>query len=224
MHAARMGAHVTGVDLAPRMLELASRLNPGCTFREASVDSMPFDDETFDAIVCAFGIGHFPDPPAAVAECARVARAGSICAFAWWDLPARNQMHGVVLSALDEVKPEARGRPSARACLLSLLGRRCSSRIAGIRRSLQRRRGLARFHVASAECRGAMDRVDGVHGPQFRLINAQTPEVRERIRAAFVRHATKHLTTDGLKLPMAFKVCAGAKARARPPKRGRAAD
>jgi len=56
------------------------------------------------------------------------------------------------------------------------------------------------------------------------LINAQTPEVRERIRAAFVRHATKHLTTDGLKLPMAFKVCAGAKARARPPKRGRAAD
>jgi len=34
-----------------------------------------------------------------------------------------------------------------------------------------------------------MDRVDGVHGPQFRLINAQTPEVRERIRAAFVRHA-----------------------------------
>ena len=107
MHAARMGAHVTGVDLAPRMLELASRLNPGCTFREASVDSMPFDDETFDAIVCAFGIGHFPDPPAAVPECARVARAGSICAFAWWDLPARNQMHGVLLSALDEVKPEA---------------------------------------------------------------------------------------------------------------------
>src|SRR5690242_2623739 len=46
MHAARMGAHVTGVDLAPRMLELASRLT-GCTFREASVDSMPCDDETF---------------------------------------------------------------------------------------------------------------------------------------------------------------------------------
>ena len=42
------------------------------------------------------------------------------------------------------------------------------------------------------------------------LINAQKPDVRERIRAAFIRHANKHLTSDGLELPMAFKVCAGA--------------
>lgn len=88
-HAARRGASVTGMDLAPRMLVLAVMLNPDCTFREASVDSMPFDNDAFDAVVCAFGIGHFPDPPAAVAECARVTRAGSMCAFAWWDLPMR---------------------------------------------------------------------------------------------------------------------------------------
>src|SRR5512140_572306 len=76
-HATSRGAFVTGVDLAPRMLELAARLNPDCTFREASVDAMPFDDGAFDAVVCAFGIGHFPDPPVAVVECARVTRAGS---------------------------------------------------------------------------------------------------------------------------------------------------
>lgn len=224
MHAARMGAHVTGVDLAPRMLELASRLNPGCTFREASVDSMPFDDETFDAIVCAFGIGHFPDPPAAVAECARVARAGSICAFAWWDLPARNQMHGVLLSALDEVKPEAPAdlapgpalfRYSEDDALLGLLESAglCSVGVAS--------HGFT-WHLPNAEALWTASM--GCMARNSALINAQTPEVRERIRAAFVRHATKHLTTDGLKLPMAFKVCAGAKARARPPKRGRAAD
>src|SRR5204863_9838977 len=105
MRAARLGALVSGVGLAPRMLALASRLNPDCSFREASVDSMPFEDGTFDAVVCAFGIGHFPDPPAAVAECARVARTGSMCAFAWWDLPDRNRMHGVLLAALEEVNP-----------------------------------------------------------------------------------------------------------------------
>src|SRR5689334_4591451 len=49
-HAAKRGAIVTGVDLAPRMLELASKLNPDCTFREASVDSMPFKDGAFDAL------------------------------------------------------------------------------------------------------------------------------------------------------------------------------
>jgi hypothetical protein len=41
------------------------------------------------------------------------------------------------------------------------------------------------------------------------LINAQTPETRGRIRAAFIRHANKHRAGDGLELPMAFKVCAG---------------
>src|SRR5689334_11660591 len=37
-HAARRHAKVTGVDIAPRMVELARELNPGCTFSEASVD------------------------------------------------------------------------------------------------------------------------------------------------------------------------------------------
>jgi hypothetical protein len=46
------------------------------------------------------------------------------------------------------------------------------------------------------------------------LINAQTPEIREQIRAAFIRHANAHLAADGLHLPMAFKVCAGRKAGA----------
>jgi len=105
-HAARLGASVTGIDIAPRMLQLAARLNPGCTFQEGSVDSMPFEDGSFDAVVCAFGIGHFPDPPVAVAECARVVRVGGACAFAWWDLPARNRMHGVLLAAVEEVNPK----------------------------------------------------------------------------------------------------------------------
>ena len=41
------------------------------------------------------------------------------------------------------------------------------------------------------------------------LINAQTPEIRDQIRAAFIRHADEHRIADGLELPMAFKVCAG---------------
>jgi len=36
------------------------------------------------------------------------------------------------------------------------------------------------------------------------LIAAQTPEIRDRIRAAFIRHADELLTAEGLELPMAF--------------------
>jgi len=211
MRAARLGAVVTGVDLAPRMLALASRLNPGCSFREASVDSMPFDDGAFDAVVCAFGIGHFPDAPAAVAECARVARTGSICAFAWWDLPDRNRMHGVLLAALEEVKPEPpadlpSGPPLFRYCEDDAFRELLQS--AGLSNVTVESHAFT-WHLADAEAlwTGSM----GCMARNSALINSQPPEIRERIHAAFIRHANKHFIGDGLALPMAFKVCAGSR-------------
>src|SRR3954462_13278 len=211
-HAAKRGARVTGVDLAPRMLELAARLNPGCTFQEASVDAMPFKDGAFDAVVCAFGIGHFPDPPAAVAECARVASGGALCAFAWWDLPAKNRMHGVLLAALEEVKPTPPADLPAGPPLFRYSEDEAFRELletAGLRQV-----GIAShtftWRLANAEALWAASM--GCMARNSALINSQTPEVRERIHEAFIRHANEHLTACGLDLPMAFKVCAGAKA------------
>lgn len=211
-HAAKRGASVTGVDLAPRMLELAAKFNPDCTFREASVDAMPFEDGAFEAVVCAFGIGHFPDPPAAVAECARVACAGAVCAFAWWDLPARNRMHGVLLAALQEVNPKPPADLPAGPPLF-----RYSEDEAF--RELLETAGLRQVGIAShsftwrlANAEALWTASMGCMARNSALINSQTPEVRERIHQAFIRHANEHLTASGLDLPMAFKVCAGAKA------------
>src|SRR5215217_1927295 len=81
--AAARGAVATGVDLAPGMVALARSLHPGVAFREAEVESLPFGDGSFDALVCSFGIGHFPRPEAAVAECSRVVAPGGTLAFAW---------------------------------------------------------------------------------------------------------------------------------------------
>lgn len=210
-HAARRGAEVIGVDLAPRMLELAAKLNPGCTFREASVDSMPFDSDAFDAVVCAFGIGHFPDPHAAVAECARVTRAGRVCAFAWWDLPARNRMHGVLLAALEEVNPKPpadlpAGPPLFRYSEDDAFRHLLES--AGLREVSVVSHGFNwRLPNAEALWTGSL----GCMARNSALINAQPLEIRERIREAFIRQANTHLAADGLHLPMAFKVCAGRK-------------
>jgi SAM-dependent methyltransferase len=209
--AAKRGASVTGVDLAPRMLELAAKFNPGCTFREASVDSMPFQDGEFDAVVCAFGIGHFPDPPAAVAECVRVARAGGACAFAWWDLPARNRMHGVLLAALDEIKPQPPADLPAGPPLFRYS-------VDPVFRELLEGAGLQNvrivphsftWHLPHAEALWTASM--GCMARNSALINSQTAEVRQQIHDAFIRHANKHVAGSGLDLPMAFKVCAGHK-------------
>jgi SAM-dependent methyltransferase len=76
-------------DLAPEMLEVASRRAQaqGVTNVETdvcSVDDLPFDDAAFDSISVRFGYMFFPDLAAATAELVRVLRPGGrVCASVW---------------------------------------------------------------------------------------------------------------------------------------------
>src|SRR5436305_72339 len=101
--AANRGARSVGVDLSPRMIELARRLYPTIEYREADVEHLPFTDHTFDAVVCAFGLGHFPRPELAVAECVRTLSPGGRIAFAWWDDPSRQRIQGIFRDAIAEI-------------------------------------------------------------------------------------------------------------------------
>src|SRR5689334_17180302 len=46
--AANRDARPVGVDLSPRMIELAQRLHPAIEYREADVEKLPFPDYAFD--------------------------------------------------------------------------------------------------------------------------------------------------------------------------------
>ncbi|HEX7708575.1 MAG TPA: class I SAM-dependent methyltransferase [Thermoanaerobaculia bacterium] len=72
-------AHVHGVDpwsaaLVRAREKLTARATPNVTLHEASGAAMPFADQTFDLIVSNLGLNNFPDAPAVVRECRRVAR------------------------------------------------------------------------------------------------------------------------------------------------------
>jgi SAM-dependent methyltransferase len=101
--AANRGARAVGIDLSPQMIELARRLYPAIDFREADVEHLPFADDTFDAVVCAFGLGHFPRPEVAVAESVRTLLPGGRIAFSWWDDPSRQRIQGIFRDAIAEV-------------------------------------------------------------------------------------------------------------------------
>ncbi|MDL4773380.1 class I SAM-dependent methyltransferase [Actinomadura xylanilytica] len=64
-----------GADLSPVMLDRARRHGP-VTLVQADVNALPFPDATFDLCVTYNGLHCLPDPPAAVAEMARVLRPG----------------------------------------------------------------------------------------------------------------------------------------------------
>lgn len=74
------GIRLTAVDLSGEMLARArtraSELGLEVDLRRADAQRLPFDDRSFDTVVCTFSLCSIPDDRAAVAEVARVLRPG----------------------------------------------------------------------------------------------------------------------------------------------------
>jgi 2-polyprenyl-6-hydroxyphenyl methylase/3-demethylubiquinone-9 3-methyltransferase len=78
---ARAGASVTGIDLAPRVLEVArlhlheSKLE--VDYREISVETLAAEmPAAFDAVVCMEMLEHVPDPGSVIQSCAALLKPG----------------------------------------------------------------------------------------------------------------------------------------------------
>jgi ubiquinone/menaquinone biosynthesis C-methylase UbiE len=86
--AARLGADVTGVDIAPNLVEQA-RANAAAEglkarFDEGDAEALPYDDASFDVIVTMFGAMFAPRPEVVAAELKRVTKPGGLIAMANW--------------------------------------------------------------------------------------------------------------------------------------------
>lgn len=87
-------AKIVATDLNPPMLAVAQkRLKPydagdRLEWREADATTLPFPDESFDAVACQFGVMFFPDKPRAATEACRVLKPGGRWLFnVWGSLP-----------------------------------------------------------------------------------------------------------------------------------------
>src|SRR4029079_11425411 len=86
--AARTGATVTGVDIAPNLVEQArenaKREGLNVQFDEGDAEALPYGDASFDAVVTMFGAMFAPRPDLVAAELKRVCRPGGFIAMANW--------------------------------------------------------------------------------------------------------------------------------------------
>jgi SAM-dependent methyltransferase len=86
--AARAGAAVTGVDIAPNLLEQARQraAAEGLTihFEEGDAEQLPYENGEFDVIISMFGAMFAPRPDRVAAELIRVCRPGGMIAMANW--------------------------------------------------------------------------------------------------------------------------------------------
>jgi len=99
----KLGVRPIGIDLSPGMIDLARKSYPGIDFQVADVERLPFDDRSFDAVVCNFALGHFPYPEASVAECVRTLKPGGRLALSWWDDPSKQRIQGLFREAITEI-------------------------------------------------------------------------------------------------------------------------
>ncbi len=55
--------HYTGLDLTPAMIEQAKKKNiPNATFVVGDCENFPFEEDSFDAIICSMSFHHYPNP------------------------------------------------------------------------------------------------------------------------------------------------------------------
>ncbi|HEU0031156.1 MAG TPA: methyltransferase domain-containing protein [Kofleriaceae bacterium] len=94
--ALRRQLSVVGLDLAPAMIEEASRANPGTEFRVGDAENLEFPDETFDAVTCNFGVQMLGDPERGMREARRVLRVGGRYAFTGWCSMQRSDFFRIV--------------------------------------------------------------------------------------------------------------------------------
>jgi SAM-dependent methyltransferase len=99
--AAEHGARVIGVDFAASMVEQAARLHPTIEFRAGDAEALPFEPESFEAVVINFGMLHFADPDRAIAEAHRVLIKGGRLAFTVWAPPERAVGFAIVNRAVE---------------------------------------------------------------------------------------------------------------------------
>ncbi len=86
--AARNGSVVTGVDIAPELLEQARAIAKAeglnAEFDLGDAESLPYAEGSFDAVISMFGAMFAPRPELVASEMKRVCRSGGSIAMANW--------------------------------------------------------------------------------------------------------------------------------------------
>jgi 2-polyprenyl-3-methyl-5-hydroxy-6-metoxy-1,4-benzoquinol methylase len=206
-----LGIGCTGIDLSPGMIVLAKTSYPGIEFHVADVEHLPFGDASFDAVVCNFGLGHFPNPEASVTECVRTLKPGGRIALSWWDDLSKQRIQGLFREAIAEIGATAPPEVPKGYSVLRFAD-------TGEFRRLLEGPGLTDVSVEDHQTSYVISDVDtlwrgglGSFAVTGSAIAYQDAATQVAIRAALERRAEVYRTSAGLNLPIAFKIGAGQK-------------
>ena len=200
------GADAEGLDFAPTIVDKAKANHPDIRFTQGDAESLPYEKETFDHIVCCYGVMHLEQPDKAISDAYRVLRSSGRYVFTQWAkddqllqmVSAAIATHGDQAVVLPPAPPMMRfGEPNECRRVLEAVGFR------GIM--------VDRIDVEWRDSR-AEALLDLIHGSAVRaalLIDAQAPERRTRIHEAIVNAARANSPSPGTAVVRRPTVLAG---------------
>ena len=109
---------VFGIDPVPEMVAAARRATnhlglKNAQFEVAFADHLPFQADTFDAVVSRFGVMFYPSPIDAVREMLRVLKPGRKLGLAVWHFPDRNPFHHTLQRVIERYVDSPAPAPDA---------------------------------------------------------------------------------------------------------------
>lgn len=101
-------ADIIATDLNQAMLDVAAERVSGAnvSFRQADALDLPFDDSSFDLVVCQFGVMFYPDKVKGNTEARRVLRDGGHYLIAIWDAIERNRLSNLTHESMQKLFPD----------------------------------------------------------------------------------------------------------------------
>ncbi|HEY2354171.1 MAG TPA: methyltransferase domain-containing protein [Gaiellaceae bacterium] len=191
--AAQAGAHVTGIDLSPRLIGVArGRADAGGFHIHYSVgdaENLDVPDASFDVVASCFGMIFAPDHPAAAAELARVTREGGRLGFTAWTPEGSLGEMFKFFARYQPPPPEGAGAPlqwGVEDHIHELLDDSFDLTI---------ERRISRFEADSLD--ESWETFSKNFGPVRMLIDNLPPEKAAEFEVAAREHMGRHVQSDG---------------------------
>jgi SAM-dependent methyltransferase len=206
--AAERGAEAVGVDLSSAQIEMARQRFPAATFELCDGDALPFPDGSFDAVVNNYGMPHFAEPEAAIAEGFRVLKRGGRFAFAVLDRPERAVGVGAVYAAIQAHGSLDVGLPPGPSYFLFSDPEECQRCLsaAGFE-SVSVTHVLQTWRVPSPDT--VIETISQGTVRAAATLNAQPPEAKEAIFAAIRETVRRYEVGGSIELPMPAVIAGG---------------
>lgn len=108
LHKAAPQAQIVATDVNPAMLAVAAQKlrSDSVSFQPADAQNLPFDDESFDFVVCQFGVMFYPDKVRAHQEARRVLRSNGHYLLVSFDRLDRNPVPRAAGTAVAALFPD----------------------------------------------------------------------------------------------------------------------